>query len=123
MGGFVVWVETKVEKREENGDKEAKPLVVFVLNMRKKLRGEDMLAIVERNENREVVDQASNPAHPSKTHHHNDPIKCMHCESFQIQNPSDKAKQRQQRSLRKTQVVQVTVKVSLSRILWLIESL
>ena len=82
-----------------------------------------MLVIVERNENREVVDQASNPAHPSKTHHHNDPIKCMHCESFQIQNPSDKAKQRQQRSLRKTQIVQVTVKVSLSRILWLIESL
>ena len=82
-----------------------------------------MLVVVERNENREVVDQASNPAHPSETHHHNDPIKCMHCESFQIQNPSDKAKQCQQRSLRKTQVVQVTVKVSLSRILWLIESL
>ena len=82
-----------------------------------------MLVVVERNENREVVDQASNPAHPSETHHHNDPIKYMHCESFQIQNPSDKAKQRQQRSLRKTQGVQVTVKVSLSRILWLIESL
>ena len=28
-------METKVEKREENGEKEAKPLVVFVLNVRK----------------------------------------------------------------------------------------
>lgn len=28
-------METRVEKREENGEKEAKPLVVFVLNMRK----------------------------------------------------------------------------------------
>ena len=31
----MVWVETKVEKREEHGDKEAKPLVVLVLSIRR----------------------------------------------------------------------------------------